>query len=154
MKNIGIISDTHSLLRPEAISLLQGCDRIFHAGDIGCLEIIEKLSSIAPVTAIKGNIDKDEWASDFPDSEAIEIGGKFIYMLHNLRDLDIDPVAAGFDIIISGHSHKSDIEHKDEIIYLNPGSAGPRRFKLPITLAKIEISDDNISTEIIEIVLQ
>ncbi len=152
MTSIGIISDTHSLLRPEAIVSLRGCQHILHAGDIGSLEVIKELSSIAPVSAIRGNIDKDLWAAEFSDDEVVKIDGKYIYILHSLHDLDLDPVAAGFDIVVSGHSHQPNIERKDGVLYINPGSAGPRRFTLPITIAKLEITEQDVNAEIIEII--
>ena len=148
---IGIISDTHGLLRPEAIKHLAGTDHIIHAGDIGAPEVIEGLRRIAPTTAIRGNIDVGEWARDLPDTELVELGGRAVYVLHNLKEIRLDPTASGIDVIISGHSHRPKIETKNGVLYLNPGSAGPRRFKLPISLAMLGLSDRAILPRILEI---
>ena len=151
MTNVGLISDTHGLLRPEASEILKGSDHIIHAGDIDSPEVIQKLTDIAQVTAIRGNIDKGEWAAQFPEEEVVEINGRYIYILHDLNEIDLDPVAAGFHVVVSGHSHQPVIQEKDGILYINPGSAGPRRFSLPIALAKLEISAESIQAEIKEI---
>ena len=148
MTKLGIISDTHKLLRPEAIEVLEGSDLIIHAGDIGNAEIIEKLRTIAPVRAVRGNIDKSPWGDEFPYTEAFEFAGKCFYVLHIVQDLDLDPAAAGFDVVISGHSHIPKIETKNSVLYINPGSAGPRRFKLPISLATLQISGDSLEAEL------
>jgi len=145
---IGIISDTHGLLRPEAEERLAGVEHIIHAGDIGSPEIVPRLRAIAPTTAIRGNVDTQEWAREFPDREALTLAGRSIYVLHDLGDLSLDPVTAGFDIVISGHSHRPRVETFDGVLYLNPGSAGPRRFGLQITLATLNLSDDAILPEI------
>lgn len=137
---IGIISDTHGLLRPEAVERLAGVQHIIHAGDIGRPEVIAELRRIAPVTAVRGNIDRDEWAAGYPQSELVKLGGRFFYVLHNVAELDLDPVAAGIDVVVSGHSHQPRIETVDGVVYLNPGSAGPRRFSLPIALATLDLS--------------
>jgi uncharacterized protein len=139
---IGIISDTHGLLRPEAVERLAGVDHIIHAGDIGGPEVIEGLRRIAPVTAIRGNVDRGEWAGAYPATELVKLGDRFFYVLHNLKALDLDPVAAGIDVVVSGHSHQPKIETVDGVLYLNPGSAGPRRFTLPIALATLELDGD------------
>ena len=141
---VGIISDTHGLLRPEAIRHLAGTDHIIHAGDIGAPEVIEGLRRIAPTTAIRGNIDAGVWAKDYPDTELVVLGGRTLYVLHNVEELKLDPAASRIDVIISGHSHRPKIRTKGGVLYVNPGSAGPRRFKLPITLALISISDHTI----------
>ena len=151
MTTIGVISDTHKLLRPEAKDQLCNCDLIIHAGDIGSSEVISELEDLAPVRAIRGNIDKGEWAEAYPDEDIIEIAGRYIYVLHNLRELALDPHAAGCDVVISGHSHRPSIERKAGVLYLNPGSAGPRRFKLPIALARLTITGDEIRATIEEI---
>lgn len=151
MKKIGVISDTHGLMREEVLNVLLGCDLIIHAGDIGSIAIIETLNSIGPVRAVRGNIDKDEWCYSFPTTDGIEIDNKFLYVLHNLEELNIDPKAAGFNIVISGHSHKPLKSEKDDIIYLNPGSVGPRRFNLPISMAIIELENENIDIHYINI---
>ncbi len=148
MTTIGVISDTHGLLRPEATDQLTGVDHIIHAGDIGSPDIIPSLEKIAPVTAIKGNIDQAAWATSFADNETLAIAGHKIYILHNRNDLNGDPGATGFDIVISGHSHKPSIETIDGILFLNPGSAGPRRFTLPIALAFLELTDGSIMPRI------
>ena len=148
---IGIISDTHGLLRPEAIEHLAGTDYIIHAGDIGAPEVIEGLRRIAPTTAIRGNIDRGEWAKDYPDTELVVLGGRALYVLHNLKEIKLDPVASGFEIIVSGHSHRPKIETKNGVLYVNPGSAGPRRFKLPIAVAILALSDRAILPRILEI---
>jgi putative phosphoesterase len=148
-QTIGVISDTHGLLRPEAVSALQGSNLIIHAGDIGRLEVIEQLAAIAPVKAIRGNIDKAAWADEFPETEVVQASDTLIYVLHNLKELDLDPKAAGFRVVVSGHSHQPKIEEKDGTLYLNPGSAGPRRFKLPIAVGRLIISGDRVRSEIL-----
>lgn len=153
-KIIGLISDTHGLLRPEAIAALVDSDIIIHAGDIGKEGIIEELEKIAPVFAIRGNVDKAAWASKYPPTEVVEFEGKFLYILHDLNELDLDPQAAGFQVVISGHSHKPKIFSKNEVLYINPGSAGKRRFSLPITVALLRLENEDFSHEIIEIVPQ
>jgi uncharacterized protein len=147
MFRIGIISDTHGLLRPEAERRLAGVDHIVHAGDIGRPEIVDALRKIAPVTAIRGNVDTGEWAREYADKELVRLAGKSIYILHDLNTLHIDP-RADTDVIVSGHSHVPKIQRIDGILYLNPGSAGPRRFKLPITLATLEVTPDGLRPEI------
>ena len=148
-KTIGVISDTHGLLRPEAIAALQGSGLIIHAGDIGRLEVIEQLAAIAPVKAIRGNIDQAAWADEFPETEVVQANDMLIYVLHNLKALDLAPQAAGFRIVVSGHSHQPKIEEKDGTLYLNPGSAGPRRFKLQIAVGRLTISGKSIQGEIL-----
>ena len=145
MFRIGITSDTHGLLRPEAERGLRGVDHIIHAGDIGRPEIVDALRRIAPVTAIRGNVDSGEWAREYPDTKLVRLAGKSIYVLHDL--LQADP-GAGIDVIISGHSHVPEIDTVGGILYLNPGSAGRRRFKLPITLATLEITPEGMRPEI------
>ena len=141
---IGVISDTHGLLRPEAEQRLAGVARIIHAGDIGRPEVIERLSRIAPVVAIKGNVDTGSWAKNYPDTQTIKLGGRSVHVLHNIHDLRLDPVARGIDVVISGHSHQPRIETVAGVLYLNPGSAGPRRFNLPITLAILELTSGSV----------
>jgi uncharacterized protein len=147
MFRIGIISDTHGLLRPEAERRLAGVDHIIHAGDIGRPEIVDALRRIAPVIAIRGNVDSGEWAREYADTELVRLAGKSIYVLHDLKTLHID-ARAGIDVIVSGHSHVPKIQRIDGILYLNPGSAGPRRFSLPITLATLEVTPDGMRPEI------
>lgn len=141
---IGIISDTHGLLRPEAVERLAGVQHIIHAGDIGRAEVISELRKIAPVTAVRGNVDRDEWAAGYPHTKLVKLGGRFLYVLHNLAELDLEPAAAGIDVVVSGHSHQPRIETVDGVVYLNPGSAGPRRFSLPIALATLDLSGKKI----------
>jgi len=136
---VGLISDTHGLLREEAGRALIGSDLILHAGDVGAPEILETLKSIAPVKAVRGNVDTGDWAKALPLTELIEVGGVAIYMLHILQDLDVDPVSSGIHIVVSGHSHKPGQSEKDGVLYVNPGSAGPRRFQLPVTVARISL---------------
>ncbi|HZU32109.1 MAG TPA: metallophosphoesterase family protein [Candidatus Angelobacter sp.] len=148
---IGVISDTHGLLRPEAVELLRGSEHIIHAGDIGSPEIIPELRKIAPVTAIRGNVDTQAWAREFAETEVVELGGLHIYVIHDANALDLNPKAAGFAAVISGHSHKPKQEVKDGVLYFNPGSAGPRRFKLPISVGRLEIKDGILHPKIIEL---
>ena len=145
---IGIISDTHNLLRPEAKRALAGVDRILHAGDICGPALLDELREIAPVIAVRGNNDRGPWARSIQLTEAIEIGGVSIYILHDIGEFDLDPKAAGFRIVISGHSHRPAINDKDGVLFINPGSAGPRRFTLPISLAILEIADGGVRAEL------
>ncbi len=138
---LGVISDTHGLLRPEAEAALLGTDAILHAGDVGNLQIIESLQRIAPVFAVRGNVDTGPWASQLPPTLLVDLGGYSLYLLHNLQELDISPKGAGVNIVISGHTHQPAQWEKDGVLYLNPGSAGPRRFNLPVTVALLA-SDD------------
>jgi putative phosphoesterase len=147
--SIGIISDTHGLLRPEATAALRGSDHIIHAGDIGSPDILTALSDIAPVTAIRGNVDRAEWARKLPETDIVEIGGALIYVLHDLANLDLKPEAAGFSVVVSGHSHIPNVETRAGVLYLNPGRAGPRRFKLPVSVGRLIIQDNHVETEII-----
>ncbi len=137
---IGVISDTHGLLRAEAEQHLAGVAHILHAGDIGRPDVITRLRRIAPVTAIRGNVDNGPWADHYPDTEIVRIGGRSFYLLHDIHELEIDPSSSGVDVVISGHSHRPRVKTVDGVLYLNPGSAGPRRFNLPITLAILELN--------------
>jgi uncharacterized protein len=148
---LGVISDTHSLLRPQAIEALQGVDMIIHAGDIGTPKVLEALCTIAPVVAVRGNNDTDEWAHALPDTEVVEVGGNTLYVLHDVKTLDLDPVAAGFHAVISGHSHQPAMTTRQGVLFLNPGSAGPRRFKLPVALARLHINDHSLEAHLIEL---
>ena len=148
---IGVISDTHGLLRPEAVELLRGSEHIIHAGDIGAPEIIPELRKIAPVTAIRGNVDTEAWARGFAETEVVELGGLYLYVIHDANAIDLNPKAAGFAAVISGHSHQPKQEMKDGVLYFNPGSAGPRRFKLPISVGRMEIVDGRVSAEILKL---
>ena len=140
MLRIGVISDTHGLLRSEAEQRLAGVDHIIHAGDIGRPEVVDRLRRIAPVIAIRGNVDQGRWAENYPDTEMVTLGGHTIHIVHDIHDLHLDPTSQRFDVLIFGHSHKPLIETKGGVLYLNPGSAGPRRFNLPITLATLDLT--------------
>ena len=144
---VAVISDTHGLLRPEAVATLHGVDHILHAGDVGDPAILDALSSIAPLTAIRGNIDTRGRCAQLPATEMIELGGVTIYMVHSVADLDIKPVAAGVHVVVSGHSHKPAQETLSGVLYLNPGSIGPRRFRLPVAMAFLQIADSKIKVE-------
>src|SRR5262249_6087601 len=148
---IGLISDTHGLLRPEALVALQGSELIVHAGDVGKPEILDQLQAIAPVVAVRGNIDHGDWAMKLPMTAVAEAGPALIYVLHDLNQLDIDPAAAGFQMVVSGHSHNPGRTDRNGVIYVNPGSAGPRRFKLPITIARIDTAKSPWHTEFVEL---
>jgi putative phosphoesterase len=150
-KTIGLISDTHGLLRPEAMAALRGSDFIIHAGDIGDPKILDALRQIAPVTAIRGNNDMGDWASGLKDTEVLQIGETRIYVIHNLAELDINPAATGIHVIVSGHSHKPEYRETDGIHYINPGSAGPRRFTLPIAVGRLHIVSDRVTAELVEL---
>ena len=146
---VGVISDTHGLLRPEALAALAGVERIVHAGDIGAPDVLQALGKIAPVTAVRGNNDRERWAADIPETEVLEIGDVSLYVLHDLHELDLDPRAAGFAAVIAGHSHQPRVDERDGVLYLNPGSAGPRRFKLPISLARLTVRGARLQAELV-----
>jgi putative phosphoesterase len=148
---IGVISDTHGLLRPEAVEALRGSDRILHAGDVGHPKILEALVQLAPVTAIRGNVDTGPWARALPETEVVEAGGVSIYMLHDLGRLDLKPEAAGFRVVVYGHSHHPKIAEKNGVLYFNPGSAGPRRFDLPVSLGKLMIEVGKVRAELVKL---
>ena len=148
---IGVISDTHGLLRPEAVAALQGAGRIIHAGDIGDPAILKRLSEIAPVTAVRGNVDREAWTKDIPETDVLEIEGVSIYVRHILDSLDLKPKAAGINAVIYGHSHVPKQEMKDGVLYFNPGSAGPRRFQLPVTVGKLIVDAGWVTAEILEL---
>ena len=150
---LGVISDTHGLVRPEAIDALQGCELIVHAGDIGKLQVLEELRKIAPVIAIRGNIDRDLWAKSLHDVELFEHHARYFYVLHDVNQLDLDPTAAGIDVVIAGHSHQPKNEQKDGVLYFNPGSAGPRRFKLPVSVGKIHFDKHRVHAELITLLV-
>jgi putative phosphoesterase len=149
---LGVISDTHGLLRPEAIKALRACDLIIHAGDIGAPAVIDGLREIAPTHAIRGNIDRGSWAVPLDATALVDVGESLFYVLHNIADLDLDPPTAGFAAVVFGHSHEPSIETRDGVLWLNPGSAGPRRFRLPITLARVEVMGKELKPEIVELV--
>lgn len=148
---IGVISDTHGLLRPQALAALAGSELILHAGDIGSPEVLSALQALAPVVAVRGNNDTAPWAQALPETSIVEAGGRRFHLLHDLKTLALDPLAAGFDAVVSGHSHKPLIEQREGLLYLNPGSAGPRRFQLPITLARLRVRDGRIDAELLHL---
>jgi putative phosphoesterase len=148
---IGLISDTHGLMRQEALAALKGSDLIIHAGDVGKPEIIEQLRALAPVVAVRGNIDKGAWVSRLPATAVAEARSARIYILHDIQQLDLDPAAAGFNLVVSGHSHKSSRAEQDGVIYVNPGSAGPRRFRLPATVARLDLKKSPWTVEFIDL---
>lgn len=137
---VGLVSDTHGLVRAEALAALAGSDHILHAGDIGTPQVLEAYRHIAPVTAVRGNNDRGPWAGDIPEREMLELGGAWFYLLHDLAELDIDPAAAGVQVVVTGHSHKPAREEREGVIYVNPGSAGPRRFKLPVSVGRVVVA--------------
>ncbi len=146
---VGVISDTHGLLRLEAIAALAGVQQILHAGDVGNPEILRALAQIAPVTAIRGNIDRAGECAQLPATEALELNGQLVYIVHSIEDIDINPYTAGVRVVISGHSHKPSITHRDGVLFLNPGAAGPKRFSLPITVAHLQLDKGEPKAEII-----
>ena len=148
---LGVISDTHGLLRPEAVEALRGSDRILHAGDIGAPEILEALAKIAPVTAVRGNVDTASWARVLPETEIVEAGGVSIYILHDRGQLDLKPDAAGLRVVVYGHSHRPRMEEKSGVLYFNPGSAGPRRFNLPVSVGRLMIGAGKVDAELVEL---
>jgi putative phosphoesterase len=148
---IGIISDTHGLLRPEATKALAGVELIIHAGDVGSPEVLPRLKQIAPVFAVRGNVDTEAWAEELPVTTVVEANGASFYVLHNLRELDLLPGAAGFDFVISGHTHQPEQMESNGVLFLNPGSAGPRRFHLPVTLARLDLRRCAWKAEIVEL---
>ena len=149
---IGVISDTHGLLRPEAVSVLKKCNAIAHAGDIGAEEVLSALRAIAPIYAVRGNVDWQPWAMNIPVYEFVELSGRVFYITHILENMDLDPKAAGVNVVISGHSHQPDFFKKENVLYMNPGSAGPRRFTKPVSMGKIVIDDQGIHPEIIKLI--
>lgn len=148
---LGVISDTHDLLRPEAVDALRGSDRILHAGDIGASEILEVLAKIAPVTAVRGNVDTASWACALPETEIVEAGGVSIYVLHDRGQLDLKPEAAGFRVVVYGHSHQPKMEEKNGVLYFNPGSARPRRFRLPVSVGRLTIAAGKVQAEVVQL---
>ncbi|PYX51875.1 MAG: metallophosphoesterase [Acidobacteria bacterium] len=145
----GVISDTHGFLRPEAVEALRGAQQVIHAGDVGSPEILKKLATLAPVTAVRGNVDKDAWAQQLPETQVLEAGEISIYLLHDLTQLDVKPEAAGFRVVISGHSHIPKQEVRNGVLYFNPGSAGPRRFKGPVSVGRLSIDGAEVSAELV-----
>ena len=149
MPTIGVISDTHGLLRAEAVQALRGTDLILHAGDIGGTAILEELRRLAPLFAVRGNVDRGLWAEDLPDREFVSFGGTSIYLLHDRAHLDLDPAAAGLAAVVFGHSHQPAQEIREGVLYFNPGSAGPRRFKLPVCVGRLHLAGGKLSGEVI-----
>ncbi len=148
---VGLISDTHGIMRPEALQALQGSDVLIHAGDVGKPEVLEQLRRIAPTFAVRGNVDTAPWAASLPMNEVVEVGEVSIYVLHELAQLDLDSRAAGFAAVVFGHSHKPEAEQRHGVWYVNPGSAGPRRFTLPLSVARIRVTGRELQHEIIEL---
>jgi len=148
---LGVISDTHGLLRPQAIAALAGSDLIIHAGDVGKPEVIDRLGGVAATFVVRGNIDNGGWADRLPPTQTVEVGALRFFVLHDIAQLDLDPAAAGFAAVVFGHSHRPSIETRDGVLFLNPGSAGPRRFTLPITVARVRVSGQRMHSEIIEL---
>jgi putative phosphoesterase len=148
---VGVISDTHGLLRPEAVDALQGSQLILHAGDVGNADVLERLRAIAPTIAVRGNVDRGAWATALPMTDVVDVGSLHLYMLHDLASLDLDPKTAGLAAVISGHTHRPVAELRNGVLYLNPGSAGPRRFTLPVTVARLRVAGDRLSHEIVEL---
>jgi len=152
MPRVGLISDTHGLLRPEAVTFLRGSDFIVHAGDVGDGNMLERLEDIAPVTVVRGNNDQGSWADSIAETEVLRVNDVLIYVLHDIAELDLDPVAAGFRVVVFGHSHRPLSETRDGVLYVNPGSAGPRRFKLPISVGELQIVDGAVTSKHVELV--
>jgi uncharacterized protein len=148
---VGVISDTHGLLRPQAIDALRGCDLIIHAGDVGAPEVIDALRGVAPTFAVRGNVDTAAWAAGLPVTERVEAGALSFFVLHEIAQLDLDPAAAGVAAVVFGHSHMPSIETRGGVLFLNPGSAGPRRFKLPVAVARVRVSGQQLHPTIVEL---
>jgi putative phosphoesterase len=148
---LGVISDTHGLLRPEALQALEGAEMIIHAGDIGPPQVLEMLQTIAPVIAVRGNNDQEKWALALPETAVVEVAGVALYVLHDVKRLDLDPAGAGFHAVISGHSHQPSLVRRRGVLFLNPGSAGPRRFKLPISMARLIIGAGSVEAQLFDL---
>jgi putative phosphoesterase len=153
VKRVGLLSDTHGLLRPEALEFLRGSDFIIHAGDIGDPGVLETLGTLAPVTAVRGNNDRDAWAGGIAETEVLQVGEVLIHVLHDLAQLDLDPAAAGFQVVVSGHSHQPRMDKRDGVLYVNPGSCGPRRFKLPVAVAELQVSGKSVKAKLVDLKL-
>jgi len=151
VKRIGLISDTHGLLRKEAVEALRGSEVIIHAGDVGKPEILEELGKIAPVVAVRGNVDTEPWAKALPETAVLEAGRAMIYVLHDVKALDLNPAASGFHIVVTGHSHKPGRTEREGVLYINPGSAGPRRFQLPVTVARLTLERTTFAVEFVDL---
>jgi putative phosphoesterase len=150
---IGVISDTHGLLRPEAVAALRGVEHILHAGDVGDIAILDALREIAPVTAIRGNVDVSGACAELPATDVVELGGRLFYLVHSVHDLDVNPAAAGVAMVVSGHSHKASVQVRDGVVFFNPGSAGPRRFSLPVTVGFVTV-EDGVEASVMELVVE
>ena len=148
---VGVISDTHGLMRPQALGALEGSDLLIHAGDIGKPEVLEGLKSIAPVIAVRGNIDKGQWARELEGTAVVKIGAVLIYVLHDVKEFSLDPQAQGFRVVISGHSHRPSVIERNGVLFLNPGSAGPRRFKLPVSVARLRVEGTSVDAKLVEL---
>jgi uncharacterized protein len=148
---VGVISDTHGLLRPEAVAALKGADLIIHAGDVGAPDVIDTLRELAPTFVVRGNIDKAHWANALPLTAQVEVDGLLFHVLHDISELDLDPAAVGYAAVVYGHSHRPSIEMRDGVLFLNPGSAGPRRFNLPVSIARVSASERQLRPEIVEL---
>lgn len=148
---VGVISDTHGLVRPEAARALKGSELLIHAGDIGNPQVIEQLHEIAPTFVVRGNNDRGAWAAGLPVTQVVEVSELLFYVLHEISQLDVDPAVAGFAAVVSGHSHQPSIQFRDGVLYLNPGSAGPRRFSLPVAVARVHVSGRQMRPEIVEL---
>jgi uncharacterized protein len=148
---VGVISDTHGLVRPEALRALRGVELIIHAGDVGKGDVVDRLRAIAPTVAVRGNNDVGRWATGLPPCATVRVGGLRVHVLHEIAHLDVDPLAAGIAAVVSGHSHRPSIERRDGVLYLNPGSAGPRRFTLPVSVARLSVSGDRIRARIVQL---
>ena len=150
-RTVGIIADTHGLLRPAAAAALEGSDLLIHAGDVGKASILDDLRELAPLKVVRGNVDRGAWADELPDTEVVEVGGHYLYVLHDLQALRLNPDGGGFDAVISAHSHRPHVEKKNGVLYFNPGSAGPRRFSLPVCVGRIVVDEAGLHPEIIEL---
>ena len=148
---IGLISDTHGLVRPKALAALRGVSLILHAGDVGSSQVLEALKGLAPVVAVRGNNDKGEWAQKLRDREVVAVGAVNIYLLHNVKEIDLSPAATGFQVVVSGHSHKPSVQERQGVLYVNPGSAGPRRFSLPVSVARLRVKGETVIAELVEL---
>ena len=151
---IGLVADTHGLLRPEALAFLHGYDHIIHGGDVDKPGILEQLACLAPLTAVRGNTDRGQWAASLPETATLTLGGVSIYVLHDLAQLALDPVAEALRVVVSGHTHKPRIEERGSVLFVNPGSAGPRRFSLPVSVGELVIQDGAVSARIVELALE
>jgi putative phosphoesterase len=151
MTRIGVISDTHGLLRPEAVDFLRGCERIVHGGDIGNANVLAQLAALAPLTAVRGNNDTGKWAEGIPETALVEASGVRIYVIHDLALIDVDPAAMGVQVVVSGHSHRPKVERRGGVLYLNPGSAGPRRFRLPVAVGEVVVRGGEVEARVVEL---